>query len=233
MNLSIFTALGFLISLVFLGSTLSGQDENSWMQQYNFVFLDENLSQAQFDVRYAGFNNFLGAKVNGYQSSRLVMTKPAAKALKNAEAKFRKLGYGLKIFDTYRPQRAVDHFKKWATDDQDTLTKSQFYPDQVKRQLFNLGYISSKSGHSRGSTIDLTLYDLNSGVEVDMGGPYDFFGEISHHSFTNITDQQFEMRQLLRTVLSECGFRAYSKEWWHYTLRGEPYPKTYFDYVVR
>lgn len=218
--------------LLLFSMCLNAQENNQWMKEKNFVFLDQILEQAIYETRYFGVNNFLGQKVDGYNSDRLILTLPAAKALKKAEAAFANEGYGIKIFDTYRPQRAVNHFIRWSKDVTDTLTKSTFYPKQDKRQLFKLGYISTRSGHSRGSTIDLTLYHLDSGEEVDMGGPYDFFGEISHHIYDKITKEQKKHRQLLKSTMSHCGFRAYSKEWWHYTLRGEPYPKTFFDSVV-
>lgn len=232
MNQSITFILIAYHIIAFGKTSLCAQDDSNWMETYDFVYLDNVLTNAQYDIRYAGENNFVGKVVDGYKVKRLVLTNAAAKALKRAEKKFLSLGYGLKIFDTYRPQRAVDHFKIWANNITDTLTKATFYPHQDKKQLFNLGYISSRSGHTRGSTIDLTLYILDTGVEVDMGGSYDFFGEVSHHSFTKLKKEQLEVRQLLKQVLSDCGFRSYSKEWWHYTLRKEPYPKTYFNHVV-
>ena len=204
----------------------------SWMSTYDFVYLDEILQHAKFETRYAGEDNFIGSPIDGYPTSRQVMTKAAAEALALAEKELHKKGYGLKIFDSYRPQRAVNHFMRWAKVAEDTLMKANYYPEKPKDRLFDLGYISSRSGHSRGSTLDLTIYHLASGNEVDMGGPYDFFGERSHHNFTEITDDQKSHRLLLKDVMSKFGFRAYHKEWWHYTLRQEPYPNTFFDHVV-
>lgn len=224
-----------ILSLAFVAISffsLNGQEDNEWMKEKGFVFLDEILDNAIYEPRYHSNNNFVGQQVDGYHTDRLVLTKQAAKALKKAEITFANMGYGLKIFDTYRPQQAVNHFIRWSKDVNDTLTKAIFYPEQDKRNLFQLGYISTRSGHSRGSTIDLTLYHLDSGEDVDMGGPYDFFGEISHHIYDKISAHQKKHRYLLKSTLSECGFRAYSKEWWHYTLRNEPYPKTFFDHVV-
>lgn len=221
----------FLIACI-IANSLVAQDSTDWMKTYDFVYLDEVLDHAQYEVRYAGTNNFVGKKVDGYHSKRLVMTRQAAEALAKAEDTLYKMGYGLKIFDTYRPQRAVNHFMRWARVPADTLTKAQFYPQQKKSLLFKLGYIASRSGHSRGSTIDLTLYHLSDGSEVDMGGPYDFFGERSHHTYTDVTEAQQVHRTALKITLVEVGFKPYSKEWWHYTLLHEPYPKKYFDFVV-
>lgn len=212
--------------------SVNAQVDTGWMKQYDFVYLDEILENAQYEVRYASRNNFLGKEVDGYHSERLVMTRQAAEALAAAEKMFNRKGYGLKIFDTYRPQRAVNHFMRWAKVPSDTLTKSAFYPEQKKSQLFKLGYISSRSGHSRGSTIDLTLYHLSDGREVDMGGSYDYFGERSHHVFTDLSKRQATQRRMLKSILLIVGFKPYSKEWWHYTLKNEPYPKRYFDFIV-
>ncbi len=213
-------------------TTTQAQETNKWMDSLNFAYLDTTLSRAICEVRYAGDHNFIGMPITGYNSERLVMTRPAAQALKKVEQKLFKLGYGLKVFDTYRPQRAVDHFISWSKIPSDTLTKTEFYPQQDKSKLFGLGYISTRSGHSRGSTIDLTIYNLDDGSDVDMGGAYDYFGELSHHGYQGITKSQKANREILKSTMSEGGFRAYSKEWWHYTLRGEPYPKTFFDHVV-
>lgn len=221
--------------LLILGTLFFGHSSffaQSSINEYDFVYLDQYLTQAKYDVRYAGNNNFVGQPIDGYTSTRLVMTRQAAMALQQAEKELEKKGFGLKIFDTYRPQRAVEHFRRWARDPADTLMKQPFYPHLPKDQLFKLGYISTRSGHSRGSTIDCTLYHLATGEEVDMGGPYDYFSELSHHGYTEISSAQKSNRELLRITLSNHGFRSYSKEWWHYTLRGEPYPKTYFDFVV-
>ncbi|MCY1415565.1 D-alanyl-D-alanine dipeptidase [compost metagenome] len=138
----------------------------------------------------------------------------------------------LKIFDGYRPRRAVEHFRRWAEDPTDTRMKSLFYPDLGKSELFGKGYIAKNSGHSRGSTVDLTLIDAKTGVELDMGSPFDFFGPISHHSTLLISIAQTHNRETLKSVMERHGFEAYSAEWWHYTLRNEPWPDTYFDFSV-
>lgn len=138
----------------------------------------------------------------------------------------------LKVYDGYRPQRAVNHFIRWARDLNDTVNKSQFYPEVNKRNLFKEGYIASRSGHSRGSTLDLTITDGETGEPLDMGSPYDFFGQQSWVNYKNITEKQKANRQRLQTVMLKHNFRNYSKEWWHFTLRWEPFPKTYFDFEV-
>jgi len=216
----VYTSLICLLSL-----STSAQAPNAWMEKWDFVFLDTLLEYAHYDVRYAGTNNFVGDTIAGYKCDRLVMTRKSAVALKKAE--------NIKIFDAYRPQRAVDHFKSWAGRPADTLTKQVFYPDVDKRHLHQLGYISSRSGHSRGSTVDLTLYRLANGKEVDMGAPYDYFGEISHHAFSDLTKDQLALRALLKDHMNRANFRPYSKEWWHYTLREEPHWGIFLDEVVR
>ncbi len=228
LNIRVVLAMTFM--LWFSSSALSGQKDS--LRKYNFNYLDDVLAVAKYDVRYKGENNFLGRPVKGYHSSRLVLTQEAAMALKMVEVSLLDMGYGLLIYDTYRPQRAVDDFSKWAKTHGDTITRQQYYPDHDKRNLFKLGYISSRSGHSRGSTIDLTLYYIHTGHPVDMGGPYDYFGTLSHHDYLQLTSHQLKHRRLLKKAMLDHGFRAYSKEWWHYTLNGEPYKFTYFDFVV-
>ncbi|MFZ0490146.1 MAG: M15 family metallopeptidase [Salegentibacter sp.] len=198
-----------------------------------FVFVQQMIPDIACDIRYAGHHNFTGRPVAGYEAATPILSAPAAKALKKVQRELRKKNLALKIFDAYRPQRAVDNFMKWARIAGDTLTKSEFYPEVPKSELFARGYIATKSGHSRGSTVDLTLIDLETGKELDMGGPYDFFGEISHHNTSHISQQQKENRNLLKKAMSKYGFRPYSEEWWHYTLRKEPYPNTYFNFVVK
>lgn len=198
-----------------------------------FVYIKDLLPDAVFDIRYAGSNNFIGKPVNGYEKSVAIISEPAAKALKKVQDELKSQCLSLKIFDAYRPQRAVDHFIVWARNPADTLTKSQFYPELQKKNLFSLGYIASKSGHSRGSTVDLTIVDTLSGKELDMGSTYDFFGNISHHNNSTITTQQRENRELLKKIMMKHNFRPYPEEWWHYNLRNEPFPDKYFDFVVK
>lgn len=197
-----------------------------------FTYLNEMISDIVLEVRYAGSNNFLGTPVEGYKDEIVILSTPAAQALIKVQQELKTLGYCLKVFDGYRPQRAVNHFISWAKVSGDTLKKQQFYPDVDKKNLFNLGYISSRSGHSRGSTVDLTIVDYNTGKEVDMGGAYDFFGELSHHNYSGISEVQKNNRVFLKRIMMKHGFQPYAQEWWHYTYQPEPFPDTYFDFVV-
>lgn len=197
-----------------------------------FVYLDEVIAGAQYELRYITDNNFVGKPIDGYVAPVPIMSAAGAEALAQVQATLEPDGYGLKIFDAYRPQKAVNHFKAWSADAEDTLMKEQYYPELDKANLFKLGYIASKSGHSRGGTVDLTLVMLETGAEVDMGGPYDFFGEISHYNTSEISKEQRANRERLRKVMEQFGFKGYSKEWWHFTLVSEPFPKQYFDFDV-
>jgi len=197
-----------------------------------FVYIDEIIPDITIELRYAGDNNFIGARIDGYNSSRCLITADAAYALKIAEAELKLFGLGLKIYDAYRPQHAVDHFIRWATDTTDIKMKEQYYPSVRKSELFEKGYLSRKSRHSRGSTVDLTIIILTSGDELDMGSPYDFFDEKSNPLYKNITGQQKANRMLLARVLIECGFFPSPNEWWHFALKKEPFPDTYFDFVI-
>ncbi|MCF4101930.1 M15 family metallopeptidase [Gillisia sp. M10.2A] len=221
-----------LILLLFLTSiSLPSFSQNNSLPE-GFVHLKEVIPDIVIDLRYAGNNNFTGKPLPGYNSLEVITTKQAALALSKVQQELELQGYCLKIFDAYRPQRAVDQFMEWARKPEDTIMKKAFYPSVKKENLFELGYIATKSGHSRGSTLDLTIIDINSGEEMDMGSSYDFFGEISHLNTSQITDDQRNNRKLLKAVMSKYGFRSYSEEWWHFTLRNEPFPNTYFDFVI-
>ncbi|WP_369047621.1 M15 family metallopeptidase [Tenacibaculum sp. UWU-22] len=198
-----------------------------------FVYLNEIAPSIQSELRYCSHNNFVGIPIDGYEESTIITTALAAKALKKVQAELIDKKLSLKIFDAYRPQTAVNHFVKWAHVINDTLMKQQYYPKINKRYLFKLGYIASKSGHSRGSTIDLTIVNKNTGEELDMGSPYDFFGISSHLNYQKLTKQQKENRQLLQQLMRKHGFRPYINEWWHFTLRNEPFPNTYFDFPIK
>ncbi len=198
-----------------------------------FVYLDEYIPDALFEIRYASDYNFVGAVVDGYKAPVAIATEEAAQALLGANEELKQSGYALLIYDAYRPTKAVAHFIRWAADVEDTAMKDVFYPDVDKSQVFKLGYVASKSGHSRGSTIDLTVADADTGVPLDMGGPYDFFGDISSHGTKKISAEQTANRELLKNAMVRHGFKLYNKEWWHYTtLKDEPYPKKYFDFDV-
>ncbi|OSY88275.1 peptidase M15 [Tenacibaculum holothuriorum] len=198
-----------------------------------FSYVKDVAPTIQKELRYCSHNNFIGIPIDGYEENVLITSTKAAKALKKVQDELLLLGLSLKVYDAYRPQTAVNHFVRWARVLNDTVMKQQYYPKINKRHLFKLGYIASKSGHSRGSSIDLTIVDTQTGKELDMGSPYDFFGGISHITYTKLTKQQLKNRQLLQKVMKKNGFRPYPNEWWHFTLRNEPFPKTYFDFPIK
>ncbi|MFD1163361.1 MULTISPECIES: M15 family metallopeptidase [Hwangdonia] len=197
-----------------------------------FTYVKDVITDLDVELRYNTSNNFLGKPVDGYHSNKLILTKQTAQALKLVQEELQNKNLCLKVYDGYRPQRAVNHFVRWAKVLNDTINKSRFYPNVKKRHLFKKGYIASKSGHSRGSTVDLTIVDGNTGKPLDMGSPYDFFGKESWVDYSGITKKQKENRQLLQAVMLKHGFRNYPKEWWHFTLRHEPFPKTFFDFPI-
>ena len=184
------------------------------------------------EIRYYSSYNFIGERIDGYEEPCALLTKEAARALKSVANEMNVRGYRLKVFDAYRPATAVKHFVLWGIEDTDIRMKQYFYPDLEKQELFIKGYIAKQSSHSRGSTVDLTLLDMASGKEVDMGSPFDFFGEISHPDYRGITDEQYQNRMELRNCMIRNGFEPIDCEWWHFTLKGEPYPDTYFDFPV-
>ncbi len=198
-----------------------------------FVAIGEAVPDAIMEIRYYSTYNFVGDRIDGYERPCALLTKEAARALRAASDECVRRGYRLKIYDAYRPQRAVSHFMRWAKDTGDTRMKAPFYPNLDKSVLFAQGYIAEKSGHSRGSTVDLTLFDMRNGKEVDMGGTFDWFGEESHPDYKGVTEEQLANRMLLREIMLAHGFKPLAEEWWHFTLRDEPYPDTYFDFPVR
>jgi D-alanyl-D-alanine dipeptidase len=188
------------------------------------------------DMRYFGEDNFVGARIAGYEAARCLLTHPAAAALARVQRDLAPQGLGLKVFDCYRPARAVAHFVRWARDLKDVKRKSEFYPNVDKRDLFRLGYISNRSGHSRGSTVDLTLVRHAQGqppADVDMGTRFDFFGVQSWPSSRSVSAEAQANRKSLAAAMRRGGFISYDREWWHFTLRREPYPGRYFDFPVR
>lgn len=199
----------------------------------DFVLLSEVVPDIILEIRYYSTYNFVGARVDGYEAPVAIMTKKAASALKEVSDELIARGYCLKVFDAYRPQKAVSHFVRWAEDLDDVKMKPSFYPDVDKSRLFELGYIMELSGHSRGSTVDLTLVEIATGKELDMGGPFDWFGELSHPDYQNITDAQKANRTILRDAMLRHGFNPLESEWWHFTLAEEPYPDTYFNFPIK
>ena len=198
-----------------------------------FVFLSDLDATIQSELRYLSNNNFIGKTIDGYFDNCVIVTKETADALHRVQTILAKKGLSLKVFDAYRPQKAVDHFVKWAKVLQDTLMKQEYYPQVPKSELFNSGYIASKSGHTRGSTVDLTIINLKTSKELDMGSPYDFFGVQSHSYYKNISENQKKNRFYLREIMLANDFKPYDYEWWHFTLINEPFPNTYFNFPIK
>ncbi len=197
-----------------------------------FVLLADQVPGIIQEIRYYSTYNFIGDRIDGYEEPCALLTKEAARALRSASNEMMVHGYRFKVFDAYRPTRAVKHFVLWGIEDQDIRMKPYFYPELQKQELFSKGYIATESSHSRGSTVDLTLLDMQTGKELDMGSPFDLFSEVSHPDHRGVTDEQYENRMLLRRVMLRNGFAPIDCEWWHFTLEDEPYPDTYFDFPV-
>ena len=197
-----------------------------------FVLLADFIPAIVQEIRYYTTYNFVGERIDGYEAPVALLSVEAARALRNVSNRANVMGYRLKIFDAYRPVCAVKHFVLWGIEDLDQKTKPFFYPDLEKQELFKRGYIAAQSSHSRGSTVDLTLLDMSTGMELDMGSPFDFFSEISHPDNKDITEQQYENRMILRNLMLQNGFLPIDCEWWHFTLKDEPYPDTYFEFPV-
>lgn len=231
MRINIFIKLIIVLTFVSFTTKLNDSSEKPPLRE-NFVYLKELIPDLRSDMRYYGSNNFIGRPINGYSMPRLILTKEAAEALKRVQDGLSRLGFGLMIYDAYRPQRAVDDFVEWAKNGEDTLMKEKFYPNIDKKDLFELGYIAEKSGHSRGSTVDLTIVSITTGKILNMGSEYDLFDERSHTDYQFITKNQHALRLLLKRRMEKEGFKSYEKEWWHFTLKDEPYPDTYFDFPI-
>ena len=197
-----------------------------------FVLLSDYVPGIVQEIRYFSTYNFIGDRIDGYEEPIALLTKEAARALKEIAGRAAVMGYRLKIFDTYRPACAVRHFVLWGIEDLDQRMKPFFYPDLEKQDLFQKGYVASKSSHSRGSTVDLTLLDMKTGKEIDMGSPFDFFSEMSHPDYRGVTEEQYNNRMLLQDLMVKGGFVPIDCEWWHFTLADEPYPDTYFEFPV-
>ena len=200
------------------------------MDPSGFVVLADYIPGIIQEIRYHSTFNFIGDRIDGYEEPCALLTKEAARGLKAVSGEMNVQGYRLKVFDAYRPACAVRQFVLWGIEDLDLRMKPYFYPDLEKQSLFAQGYIASQSGHSRGSTVDLTLFDMKTGKEVDMGSPFDLFSEVSHPDSRAVTDEQYENRMQLQSVMVRNGFVPFDCEWWHFTLENEPYPDTYFDF---
>ena len=197
-----------------------------------FVSIGNAVPDVILEIRYYSTFNFIGSRIDGYEQPVALLTREAAVRLKEVSAEMAGKGYRLKVYDAYRPQKAVDHFMRWAKDFSDVRMKPFFYPHLEKSELIPGGYIAERSGHSRGSTVDLTLFSMRTGMDVDMGGPFDWFEELSHPDYKGITEEQYYNRMLLRNVMLRHGFRPLATEWWHFTLENEPYPDTCFTFPV-
>ncbi|MCR4645885.1 MAG: M15 family metallopeptidase [Oscillospiraceae bacterium] len=202
------------------------------MNPAGFVLLADYVPGIVQEIRYYSTYNFVGERIDGYEEPCAIITKEAARALKTVSNEMQVQGYRLKVFDAYRPAAAVKHFVFWGLEDQDVRMKEYFYPDLEKQELFQKGYIASRSSHSRGSTIDLTLLDMKTGKELDMGSPFDLFSELSHPDSREVTEEQYKNRMLLQNVMVRNGFDPIDCEWWHFSLHNEPYPDTYFEFPV-
>ena len=237
-----------LLTLAAMGNMTEAAGEKSVSPDdpSGFVELAEAVPDVILEPRYYSTYNFVGDRIDGYEAPCILMTREAAEALKAVSDDVKVQGYRLKIYDAYRPQMAVSHFVRWAEDLEDARMKPYFYPNETKDVLFEKGYIAAKSGHSRGSTIDLTLFDMATGKELDMGGTFDYFGVESHPDWCGnpntrkyegkaeggITEEQFRNRMILRAAMLRHGFKPLDEEWWHFTLKDEPYPDTYFTFPV-
>lgn len=232
-----FTNLGYCIGMILiLQSCSSDQSEQTEAVIPVFYevnsFLSDEVQPIQTDVRYFSADNFVGEVITGYNAEKILVTLEAALALAAIQIELGERGLGLKVFDAYRPQQAVDDFARWAEDINDTSTKAEYYPNIAKQDLFSLGYIAAQSGHSRGSTVDLTLVELITGDELDMGAPWDLFDPISWPTSLEVSLPQKTNRETLREIMLRYGFNPLREEWWHFTLDDEPFPDTYFDFPI-
>ena len=245
-------AAAFICCLIIVSCSKKDATVAPEMDDSQFVTLTDVVPDAILEIRYYGTYNFVGTRIDGYEAPTALMTRIAADSLRAVSDDVKALGYRLKIYDAYRPQKGVDHFVRWAENIPDTMMKTYFYPDLDKSILFEQEYIYEKSGHTRGSTVDLTLFDMNTEKELDMGGTFDWFGPESHPDFCgnpetgeytgdnsksprgrSITAEQFRNRMILRQAMIRHGFNALDSEWWHFTLKDEPFPDTYFNFPVR
>lgn len=218
--------LFFYLTLIYIMNIYADERPNE------FVYLKKMNPTIQEEVRYYSANNFIGRPIQGYQKPVCILTKSAAMALLNVQSELKEKHLGLKVFDCYRPQMAVDDFSQWAHDPEDQKMKNAYYPHINKADLFKLNYLAFRSGHTRGSTVDLTIIDLHTNEPLDMGTPFDFMDPLSHPSCRLITSEQFKNRMLLQTLMIKFGFLPLKTEWWHFTLKNEPYPNTYFNFPV-
>lgn len=230
-----------MCTMALLSCSDSGHELTPEMDSSQFVLVAEHIPDAILEIRYYSTYNFIGERIPGYQEPVAILTRQAADSLKAVSNDLVKQGYRLKIFDAYRPQCAVDFFMTWAQDPTDTRMKEYFYPELDKTVLVPQDYVCRQSGHTRGSTIDLTIFDMTLEKEVDMGCTYDYFGLASHPdvlpgqevgAYKPINEQQYKNRMILREAMLAHGFKPIDTEWWHFTLKDEPFPDTYFNFPV-
>ena len=220
----------FIVFIILTSCMLSLQASTISEDKTGFAEISTVIDDAVYDIRYYSPNNFTGNKINGYKAPRAYLTKEALTALAKAADDLRKQGYRLLIWDAYRPQKAVDNFVAWIKDPNDPGDKT-FFPELKKSDLVAGDYIATKSGHTRGSTVDLTIIKKD-GSFVDMGGTFDLFSEISHQKYDKITKEQKKNRNILREAMLKAGFKGLYSEWWHFTLKDEPYKDTYFNFDI-
>jgi len=232
-NMSMKKSFLFLVAALLFFSCRKQESKALEYDNSDFVRVTDVIPDAILEIRYYSTYNFVGERIDGYELPIALMTREAADSLKAVNDELKANGYRIKIWDTYRPQRAVNHFIRWAENISDTAMKAVFYPMVDKSLLFEQGYIYARSSHSRGSTVDLTLLDAASGKELDMGSPFDWFGEESHPDYPCPLYRQSENRKILHNAMVRHGFEGLDSEWWHFTLRNEPYPDTYFDFPVQ
>ncbi len=225
------TCAALLLGLAFTVTA----EQDSGMHE-GFVDVSVAIPGIVAHARYAGPDNFMGTPVTGYDAGKVIVSKPVAEALARVQAELVNKGMSLKLFDGYRPQRAVDHFMRWIADPDDTKNKAAYYPDVNKADLVELGYIAEKSGHSRGGSVDLTIVRRGadgSWTEMDMGSPWDLFDEKSHAASTSVSETAQANRKMFADLMIKNGFKPYTEEWWHFTLDPEPYPRTYFNFSIK
>jgi len=198
-----------------------------------FVYIKDIIPDIKIELRYYTEDNFVGDRIDGYLKPKCILSKQAALALKKVQTDLKVFGLGLKVYDAYRPQRAVDHFVRWAKDLNNKKMKAKYYPDVFKKNLFKESYIAAKSSHTRGSTVDVTIITLDSRKELDMGSGFDFFSPKSWPNNTSMTASQRAHRMLLQVLMNNHGFEGYEQEWWHFTLRNEPFPDKYFNFPIQ
>ncbi len=211
---------------------LQGASASASALPKGFVYVDNTIADVRLEIRYSTRHNFTGETIDGYQAPQAILSVEAAEALRAVQQELGDFRLGLLIFDAYRPQQAVDHFVRWAKNLDDTRMKQEFYPDVDKEDLFREEYIAARSSHTRGSTVDLTIVNLQDGEALDMGSAFDFFGRESWPDYPDLTATQHAHRMLLHEIMVMHGFIPYPKEWWHFTLANEPYPDTYFNFPV-